>query len=201
MASTRRSRKHAKWGGQALGQRERVVDNPGPACVNKAVPTRQRQKFPARRAELAAKFASLSADTRTARAGEFRVQLRKICASDLEFRGFWSLKFEPLLGPGAPVARQLPRRQRAPVAIARDAAVEAEVLRLVASQPGVMSQKTCAQVLAGSASPNLRAGGLHDVEHFGRFASMDRPTLKAHVAATLERGVIARDNGGMLWPA
>lgn len=83
-------------------QAEQAIDRYPPADTDKAIPLKVRQTFPAKRQALAAEFARLSVQHRRAHAHDFRERLRAICASDLEQRGYWQLKFEPLLAGGMP---------------------------------------------------------------------------------------------------
>lgn len=198
MPSTRRSRKHSKWGKQAAAQWQRVVDPPTSHGDDRAIPSNQREQFPKRRAALAEAFGRLSPGERRLRANDFRRKLRAVCASENEFRGFWSLRFEPLLVAAA-AAKRTPKRTRESVPD-RHAGVESAIRRLVGSKPDVLTQKTCRRVLAGSDSPTLREAGLDKTKQFGEFAGMPLPELKAHVAAAIDAGCVTRGLGGRLKP-
>ena len=202
MPSTRRGRKHSKWNSQTLAQREIALDSAGSSDVIRAVPSEERQRFPVRRAALAAEFAAMSPAARQRSARHFKGRLRQICASDLECRGFWLLKFEPLLDHADTMPAETSERPRpAPTEVPRDHLVEAAIEQLVASRPGVMSQKTCSQVLAGSDSRKVNAAGLHQSEHFGRLCKMNRATINGHIASALNHDRINRGTDGLLRPS
>lgn len=94
MASSRRSRKHHKLGADGLAQRESALDS---YELKPVPPSSSRETFPARRLKLAKQFAKLPKSERQARKAEFRRRLKEICATDLEFKGYWQIKFESLL--------------------------------------------------------------------------------------------------------
>src|SRR4051794_16354321 len=176
MPSSRRARKHFRLGSSGAAQRDSVAGAPAP--LNKEyVSLAQRQRNVQARAKMAAQFAALSAAQRRERREEFRTRLRAACTSDTEFRGFWSLKMAPLLEGGAretlsPRAEKATPSGRVPVSPtsqhrAADPRATVAIMALVAEHPGVLTQKTCAMVLAGSASPKLREAGLDRASLFG----------------------------------
>jgi len=175
-------------GGHAFVQREQALDRSVPSDVDQAIPIKVRATFPKKRGELAAEFAELSPSQRRSRAPEFRSRLGAICASDIEKRGYWQLKFEPLLigvpRTTAKVAKPAParrsrkpppdRRSRKPPP-AKHAKTEAAILAVVRAQPGRLTRKKCVQNLCGS------SGRLHG-------APVD--TVHARIASMVSRGFL-----------
>jgi hypothetical protein len=199
-------------GGHGFVQREFAVDRYPPSGVDQAVPLETRQAFPTKRAELAARFAKLPTAQRKERQREFREKLRHICASDLECKGFWQLRFEPLIqdaGPsparspslaspakGSPqtprprAARPKPSRKPPPQ---EHAHVEVTILAFVRKHSGKYSRKVCVWTLCGHADSRVVAAGLDQAPEFGTLADKPLEAVHARVASMSSRGFLKRE--------
>ncbi len=220
MVSSRRGRKHQKLGSQGFVQREQAVDGYPPSGVEKAIPRKVRETFPAKRQALAAEFAKVPGPQRRDQANAFRKRLREICASDLECRGFWQLKFEPLLSAAATSARapsaRAPRtpgkarvatktaKTRKPAAGSRKpppaehAHTELAILAFVRRHPGDFTQKQLVQALCGTAD----TGEPGRYPEYGSLQRVPVDIAHARVASMTSRGFLVRDTkSGKLRPA
>lgn len=198
MPGSKRSRKHSKWASQATAQRELVGERRLPPDKEYVSDAKRRQNQIARSA-LADKFAALSPGVRRDRQDEFRRLLRHVCTSESECRGFWSLRFSPLLASNAPAApRPKPRVQRAPRAVVMDPKATVAIMALVAEYPDVLTQKTCAMVLVGSTSPKLSAAGHDRAALFGRLRGTSAKSLSKQIDLAITSGRISRTPQGLL---